>query len=257
MTQISDALWAPLRTAVPSFDARWEEYVASPGYNAAEAGVNVHKFTYHLADLIRRDGLGTIAGLLTAMEACYSWVSAHEDDAGALELERIMTISILEYLIQTAEDAGHDLRDLAGLLPGPLTRAAWQRALDWTHPECSWDWERGLVFHEPPPRCVGRFRVTGSFFLAIRNAVVVHGELIEGSVTSGNVLRLRLSAGSHIEGRIGAIEWMRTSTGEEMGLLLPLGADRDPVTEEAMWSGLEGEVLDIAELVNPAPSRHN
>jgi hypothetical protein len=257
MTEISDALWAPLRAAVPSFDAPWREYVASTPYHPAEPGVNILKFTDHLDRLVHEGGPSAVAGLLVAMEDRYAWAASREEDAGAEELKRLMTISILERLAQTTEDAGHDLRVLAGLLPGPQIRSAWEEALAWTHPECAWDWERGLVFHEPPPPSVGRFRVSGSFLLSVRNAVVVQGMLLEGRVDSGNVLRLRLSAGFHIEGRIGAVEWIRTTTGEQLGLVLPIAADRDPVTEEAMWSGLEGETLEVAEFLERTPVPHN
>ena len=257
MTEISDALWAPLRAVVPSFHAQWREYAASARYEAADAGVNILQFTDHLQRLVREQGPTAVGGLIVAMEEQYAWVASQEADAGAAELERLMTISILEGLIHATEDAGYDLRTLASLLPGSLTRAAWERALAWTHPECSWDWERGLLFIEPPPPRVGRFRASGSFLLSMRNAVVVQGVLLEGHVVAGNLLRLRLSAGHHIEARIGAVEWIRTTTGEELGLVLPFAPDADPVTEEAMWSGLDDETLEVAEVVDRAAVPQN
>lgn len=257
MTEISDALWAPLRASVPTFDPPWREYVASPRYNVAEPGVNIFQFTNHLDSLVHREGPKALAQLLVAMEGQFAWAALRPDDAGAQELQRLMTISILEHVIHTTEDGGHDLRALAALLPGPHTKASWEEALAWTHPECSWDWERGLVFHEAPPPNVGRFRVSGSFLLSVRNAVVVQGVLLEGRVHVGNILRQRLSAGFHIERHIGAVEWIRTATGEEIGLVLPIADDTDPVTEEAMWSSLEGETLDVAESVDRTPVPHN
>jgi len=79
--------------------------------------VNRLEFGRHLEGLLRSD-LDALAPLFGAMEQLYKY--------GNQELCGYMTVQLLENLARESEDAGIDLRRLAALLPGPLTRAAWR-----------------------------------------------------------------------------------------------------------------------------------
>src|SRR5687768_11967636 len=102
----TDADWATLREAVPSFAAHWEAYTAAPGYNPLDVGMNVIEFESHLADVVAADP-DAFAPLFVAMER-------HSPGA---EDSLDPTISILEALAYAAEEHGVDLRRLARLLP--------------------------------------------------------------------------------------------------------------------------------------------
>ena len=46
----TDATWAPLREAVPSFADRWCAFKAGTNYDALDASMNVFEFEPHLED---------------------------------------------------------------------------------------------------------------------------------------------------------------------------------------------------------------
>ncbi|MBW8771242.1 MAG: hypothetical protein JF589_15920, partial [Gemmatimonadetes bacterium] len=142
----TDDKWAALREAVPSFADHWRAYTAASSYNPLEVGQNIHEFGFHLDEVVASDP-EALAPRFVAIEQILP--SADED------LRELITINVLEQLAGAAEDAGVDLRRLARLFAGEETRRAWRDALTWTHPECTWDDERGLVPDWPRPVPVG------------------------------------------------------------------------------------------------------
>ena len=193
----TDALWAPLREAVPSFAEHWRAYTAQPGYDPLHVDMNVIEFSSHVEDLVRAnpDALGP---LFAVMERLY---------VADPELRDLLTINVLEAVTGAADEQGVDFRRLARLLPGPETRAAWREALTWTHPECHWDDMHGLVPDRPPPVPVGRIRVTAfPPTMADLPAFSVEGELLDGSIRPGHFVWKRLSSCHHVGREIVAVE---------------------------------------------------
>jgi hypothetical protein len=201
----TDASWAPLREALPSFAERWREFSARPDYDPLDAGVNAIEFEMHLDEVLVA-ALDSLGPLFVVMERLYS--------EGNPSLCDLMTIKVLENLASEADDHGIDLRRIARMLPGPKTRAAWRDALTWTHRECTWDDEHGLVPDFPPPVPVGRIRITdvplGSPDMS---AFPVEGELLDGVVRPGNFVWQRLSSCSHVAREITAVETSATPAG--------------------------------------------
>jgi hypothetical protein len=241
----TDADWALLRETVPSFAAHWRAYTAQPGYNPLDVGMNVIEFESHLANVVAADP-EALAPLFVVMER----YSPGAEDS----LDR--TISILETLATAAEEHGVDLRRLACLLPGPVTRDAWRQALTWTHPECTWDDERGLVPDWPPPVPVGRVRVTdvprGSPDLP---AFPLECELLSGTIGPAHFVWKRLSSCHHAGRKITAVDTLASPPESPVQLRVMLAyhdsesPDDRPFTA-GMWYD-PGEVLEIIEQLPP------
>jgi len=242
----TDATWAPLRAALPSFAEHWSAYTAQPGYDPLYAGMNVFEFESHLEDVLSAD-LDSLAPLFVVMERLYEEEPALRD---------MMTINVLETLTSTADERGIDLRRIARLLPGPKTRVAWRDALTWTHRECTWDDERGLVPDFPPPVPVGRVRVTAvPVSTPDAPAFPVDGELLDGTIQPGHFVWKTLSSCSHVERQIVAVETLASPSESPGQVRFTLAyhesegpGDRKFVGE--MWYD-PGEVLEIIAQVPP------
>ena len=245
----TDADWAALREAVPSFAEHWAAYTAKPGYNPLDVGMNFLEFDSHVADVGGADP-ESLGALFTAMERH----SPGNEDA----LDR--TISILETLAKAAEEHGVDLRRVARMLPGPVTRGAWRQALTWTHPECTWDDEHGLVPDFPPPVLVGRVRIIDvPLANADLEAFPVDAELLNGALQPGQFVWKKLSSCSHVGRQIVAVEPL-TSTPEspaQLRIMLAYheseGPDERPYAGGMWYEG--GEVLEIIEQMPPDARR--
>ena len=239
-----DAFWAPLREALPSFAERWREFSARPDYDPLDGLQSMIEFESHLGDVLGSD-LDSLGPLFVVMERLYA-----EWDP---EMHEVLTIKVLETLTGEADERGIDLRRVARLLPGPKTRAAWRNALMWTHRECTWDDERGLVPDFPPPLAVGRVRVTnvpwGSLDMA---AFPVEGELLDGAVRPGNFVWKRLSSCHHAWRDIVAVEPLAsTPESAKVRLMLAYHASEGPDDRPYVgnWWYEEGEVLEIIEQI--------
>jgi hypothetical protein len=244
----TDALWAPLREALPSFAERWRAYTAQPGYDPLHVDMNVIELSSHVEDLVRTnpDALGP---LFAEMERLY---------AADPELRDLLTINVLEAVTGAADEEGVDFRRLARLLPGPETRAAWHEALTWTHPECHWDDVRGLVPDRPPPVPVGRIRLT-AFPPATPDlpAFPVDCELLDGAVRPGHFLWQRLSSCHHAGREIVAVERL-TSPGR-LRLMLAYYESEGPGERLFIAEGWyePGEVVEIIEALPSKDEVHD
>ena len=239
---LTDALWAPLREALPSFAERWRAYTARPDYDPLDAGLNVIEFSSHVDDVVRAnpDALGP---LFAVMERLYVTHPVLRD---------LLTINVLEAVTGAADEQALDFRRLARLLPGPETRAAWLDALAWTHPECHWDDVHGLVPDRPPPLPVGRVRVT-AFPPPMPDlpAFPVEGELLDGTVGPGHFVWKRLSSCHHVGREIVAVE--RLTSPVRLRFMLAYHDSEDAAERpfvSQMWYETD-EVVDIIEGLPP------
>jgi hypothetical protein len=66
----TDASWAPLREAVPSFADEWSAFIAQPGYDPLDASQNAIEFRMHLADMVSVDP-EALGPLFAAMERLF------------------------------------------------------------------------------------------------------------------------------------------------------------------------------------------
>jgi len=244
----TDALWAPLREAMPSFAEHWRAYTAQPGYDPLHVGLNVIELSSHVEGLVRSnpDALGP---LFAVMERLY---------IAEPELRDLMTIDVLEAVTGAADEQGIDLRRLARLLPGPETRAAWREALAWTHPECHWDDVRGLVPDRPPPVSVGRIRVTAFPPLTPDfPAFPIDGELLDGAIRPGHFLWKRLSSCSHVGREIVAVEQLTSPV--RFRLMLAYyeseGPDERRFIAESWYE--PGELVEIIEALPSGEEVHD
>jgi len=245
----TDADWAALREAVPSFAEHWAAYTARPSYNPLDVGMNFLEFDSHVADVGGADP-ESLGALFTAMERH----SPGNEDA----LDR--TISILETLAKAAEEHGVDLRRVARMLPGPVTRGAWRQALTWTHPECTWHDERGLVPDFPPPVPIGRVCIIDvPRAKPDLPAFPIEVALLDGAVQPGNFVWKRLSSCSHVGREITAVETLTSPLESPTQLRIMLTFDPTEAVNDRpfvgeMWYDTD-EVLEIIEQLPPDARR--
>jgi hypothetical protein len=239
----SDAFWAPLREALPSFSERWRAYTSRPDYDPLDGSQNMTEFESHLDDFVDAD-VDALAPLFVVMERLYTdW---HP------EMHEVLTIKVLENLTHAADERGIDLRRLARMLPGPRTRDAWRQALMWTHRECTWDDERGLVPDFPPPVPVGRVRITdvpeGS---PDTPTFLIGGELLGGAVRAGNFVWIRLTSCHHAWREIVAVETLASSP-ESLRLTLAYH-DHEGLDEHWLVPGSWFDAGDEREIIEQLP----
>ena len=245
-SSFGDAFWAPLRDALPSFAERWSTFTARPGYDPLEGPQNITEFESHLGDFEDAD-LDSLGPLFVVMERLYTdW---HP------EMHEVLTIKVLENLTHAADERGIDLRRLARLLPGPKTRAAWRQALMWTHRECTWDDERGLVPDFPPPVPVGRVRITDVPEGGPETPTFVVGaELLSGAVSAGNFVWITLTSCHHAWREIWAVETLASSaeSPEQLRLTLAYHGHEGP-DEHWIVPGSWFDVGDEREIIELLP----
>lgn len=239
----NDAFWAPLREALPSFTERWRAYTSQPNYDPLDGPQNMTEFECHLDDFVDAD-VDSLGPLFVVMERLYTdW---HP------EMHEVLTIKVLENLTHAADERGIDLRRLARLLPGPKTRHAWRQALMWTHRECTWDDERGLVPDFPPPVLVGRVRITdvpeGS---PDAPTFLVGAELLSGTVSAGNFVWITLTSCLHAWREIVAVETLASSP-ESLRLTLAYHEHEGP-DEHWIVPGSWFEAGDEREIIEQLP----
>jgi len=242
----TDDAWAPLRDAMPSFAAHWSAFTSRSNYDPLYAGQNAIEFEFHLEEVLRADP-ESFRPLLVVMERLYLTADS--------SLRDLMTIKVLETLTKHAEEVGVDLRRIARMLPGPETRAAWREALAWTHPECTWDDERGLVPDWPPPVAVGRVRVETSRDLPETPTFAVDVELLDGLVRPGCFMWKSLSSCHHDGRAITAVEPLTSDSSSPTRLrILVAHYEREaPENRRYIAEGWydSGEIVEIIERPPP------
>ena len=134
---LTEAQRAALLAAVPSFAPRWMawqqdqlEYTSRfPGEKLSADDVEqefLWELARHVADrFTTADTEEELAALFAALEEIYA-----EADA---QLYTRLTLSLLEHLIMSLEQKGHNAASLKKYMNGALTTRAWRAAWDWMH----------------------------------------------------------------------------------------------------------------------------
>jgi hypothetical protein len=135
---LTNAQRATLLAAVPSFAPRWTawqqdqlEYTSRfPEERLSDSDVELNFLWELAAHVAGRFTTGTNEGELAALFAALEEIYAAAD----AQLWSLLTLSLLEDLIMSLEQAGHDAAQLKQYIAGPLTTLAWRAAWDWMHP---------------------------------------------------------------------------------------------------------------------------
>ena len=120
-----------LRAAVPSFAEHWHDFVSDEAYNPALPMANVFDFVQHLAARASGGQWDEYPALFTALEEAYAHAEQHDlPNVGAF-----LTIGFLEDLIYAFEQAKLDPQLAQRFLIGPRSKAGWNAAYAYTHPQ--------------------------------------------------------------------------------------------------------------------------
>ena len=114
---LSDDDWAPLRAAVPSFAARWNDFVAQPWYEPDPS--------FSVSELARHLVAEAAAGRTTELPTFFTAVDdmlAHASD----ELCDLVTIGLLEDIVHEADAHGISLTAFDHAARGDRARQAWR-----------------------------------------------------------------------------------------------------------------------------------
>lgn len=152
---VTDADWAPIREAVPSFAATWRKTTEDSSYDDTLPFVSIHELAEHVVKQVIREHPEEVERLADTLEYEFTIAALHDREryAGLLE------VGLLEGLIQAADSVGMPLTRLVPLLRGPRTRAHWYAAVAYQRPGRVWDDKLGAVptFELPSP--VGTVKV--------------------------------------------------------------------------------------------------
>ncbi len=135
---LTNAHRSTLLAAVPSFGPRWtawqqdqREYTSRLSREKLSGSDVELNFLWELAAHIAGrfttgNNEGELAALFAALEKIYA--------AAAAELWSLLTLSLLEHLMLSLEQIGHDASKLQQYIEGPLTTRAWRAAWDYMYP---------------------------------------------------------------------------------------------------------------------------
>jgi len=147
--ELTDADWAAIREAVPSFAAAWRRIAEDSSYDDTLPFVSIHELVKHVVERVIREHPEEVERLADTLEYEFTTPALHDREryAGLLE------VGLLEGLIQAADSVGMPLTRLLPLLRGPRTREHWDAAVAYQRPGRMWDDRLGAVptFDLPSP----------------------------------------------------------------------------------------------------------
>jgi hypothetical protein len=199
--ELTDDDWAPLRDAVPAFAERWAEIMADEDYDPTIPSATLDEFAQFVVATALREHPDEVEELAGVIEALYARAAITDDES----LEGLLTVGLLESLIDVADEHGIALTKLRPLLRGTRTRDQWEKAIAYQKPGFVWSDEKGAIPGEPQPRPVGtievhrgrRDRATGHISLDVR--------LVSGEIREGFLLRFPVGKDSWFERVIGSV----------------------------------------------------
>jgi hypothetical protein len=133
---LSDSQQALLLDAVPSFEAKWRQWLADRAEYEARFPESAHTsekrerellfhLSWHVGERVARGDLGEVVWLFAALDQIYR----EADD----ELDSLLTIHFLEGLIHAIEEKGTRASVLHAIPMGEQVRGGWNAAYAYTH----------------------------------------------------------------------------------------------------------------------------
>ncbi len=113
-----DQIMSLLLEACPSYRARWEEYIAQPGYEAGLVYVDLGDFAHHLIDLFQQGNLSEFPATFDVIERLHVEGDSYVREAA--------TIGALEGIQNVAGNSGVDPERFFSFL-GPESAKWWRR----------------------------------------------------------------------------------------------------------------------------------
>lgn len=194
---LSDADWAGIRAAVPSFADTWRAITEDPSYDDTLPFVSIHELARHVVDNVIRERPEEVAQLADALEYEFTIAALHDREryAGLLE------VGLLEGLIDAADAVGMPLTRLVPLLRGPRTREHWCDAVGYQRSGRIWDDVLGAVptFELPSP--VGTIEIHRARRLDDRR-VLLDARFVSGDLSRARFVRKEIGKDSWTESRI-------------------------------------------------------
>lgn len=92
---------------------------------------------------------------------------------------------------------------------------------------------------------MAKYKIINVFTLTNRLPVYIKGEIVDGEIHMGDILRVPWNSSIGLEGKISAIEYLDSKEGS----FVCLGIDCESSDEHEMWLGMniqEGETFEIS-----------
>lgn len=182
---ITDADWASLRAAAPTFASAWREYVQDTCYNAAAAYLNTGAMAEFVACEMLVQQPDLVPAIGEELERLFVIAALADDEL----LEGVLRVGFLEELLSVAIREGIPLTRLQPILVGPRTRAQWTRAIAWLRPGFEWEEGVGLVPSISLPALVGTIEVHRGRTDVANGVCRLDVRLISGEVHIGDCIR--------------------------------------------------------------------
>lgn len=194
---LSDADWAAIRAAVPSFADKWRELTQDSSYDGTLPFVSIHEVAKHIVESVIRERSDEVERLADALEYEFTVAALHDRESYA----GLLRVGLLEGLIEAADSVGMPLTRLVPLLHGPRTREHWHAAIAYKRPGRVWDDTRGAVPTFDLPSPVGTIEIHRARRLDDRR-VLLDARLVSGDLSTARFIRQEIGKDSWTESRI-------------------------------------------------------
>lgn len=194
---LSDADWAAIRAAVPSFADTWRYITTDSDYDGTLPFVAIHELAKHIVESVIRERPEKVERLADSLEYEFTVAALHDLESYA----GLLRVGLLEGLIEAADAVGMPLTRLVPLLRGPRTREHWYAAIAYKRPGRVWDDTRGAVPTFGLPSPVGTIEIHRARRLDERR-VLLDARLVSGDLSRARFIRQEAGKDFWIESRI-------------------------------------------------------
>ena len=189
-SHLNDDDWAAIRAAVPSFAATWKQVVGERSYDPTIPFLTIHAFAEFVIKSVVRQRPEELHALGDALEVEYTRAWINEEN----EYQDLLTVGLLEGLIEAADETGMPLTWLTPFLRGEHLRQAWDEAVGWKRPDYIWSDEYGPITLEPEPYSIGTVEIQRASRMS-DEIVRLDVRLVGGQLRSGDLLRRCIGKG--------------------------------------------------------------
>jgi len=231
--QLTDADWAPLRDAVPEVAARWKAMTGEDGYDKTLPFCNLSEIAAFVVGQLLA-GAADLPGIGSALEVMYTRIMIADDEP----LHGLITVGLLEGLIEAADAVGLPLVRFQELLVGPGTRSAWQAAISWKRPGYVWADDVGPVPLAPVPHPIGTVELHRGWSNRDAGKLYMDVRLLGGTVEPGCLVRHPIGKDMYMEWVITELRLRSPDLPDEFELTL------NPVRDESyeVFDGIMGRM---------------